>query len=55
MSECNLRFGIKIDKLWKHQFGIGICLYNWGKCKEKYLYLSLIKWTIKIGFIDKDF
>ena len=58
------KFGIKIDKLSKGDWSLGLFLNHklwehWegarmvGVSHEVYLYICLFKWNISIGFIDK--
>jgi hypothetical protein len=50
MNENNAKFGIKIDKTYKGQWSIGLCLSHWDN--ETYLFINLFKWSISIGWLD---
>ena len=53
MSEkSKTKFAIKVDKIDPNRWSIGVCISHWWT--ETYLYLNLLKWSISIGFLDKD-
>ena len=51
-KKCETKFAVKVDKNDPNCWCIGVCISHWWT--ETYLYLSLLKWSISIGFLDKD-
>lgn len=50
----NVKFGVKVDnyKNWNGMWSFGSCIsHAFG---ELYLYINFYKWTISIGWIDKE-
>lgn len=53
MNENNkAKFRIKVDDIGYNKWSFGICVSHWWE--ETYLYINLFKWTISIGFMNKD-
>ena len=51
-SKKKLKFGIKVDKMWKGWWSFGMCLSH--SLNETYLFINLIKISISIGFLNKE-
>ena len=52
----NVKFGIKVDsyKNWDGMWSFGSCISH-TFLGELYLYINFYKWSISIGWIDKEF
>lgn len=46
------RFRIKVDKHFPGLWGFGLCISH--MTDETYLYISLFKWSISVGFLYED-
>ena len=53
MSEDKAKFQIHCNKIGSKDWSIclGISHADYGKCKETYLYINLVKWSIAIGYM----
>lgn len=47
-------FGVKIEKFYKKDYSLGMCLTYDGFEGECYLFINAIKWTISIGLLNKN-
>ena len=52
MNELKVKWGIKIDKLYKNHWSFGICISH--QEEETYLFINLFKWSISIGKLLYD-
>ena len=52
MPVRKLVWGIAVDKIYRGEWNVGICMAH---CfEETYLFINLFKWSISIGRIYKD-
>lgn len=46
----NLKFGIKVDKMFKGSWSFGCCITH-DFCGETYLFINFVVWSIAIGLL----
>ena len=53
MSEKQkVRFGISVDKHYPGMWSFGVCLSHCDR--ETYVYINFARWSVSIGFIEKE-
>jgi hypothetical protein len=50
MSNGKLKFGISVDKIWKGDWSLGMCLSH-SQDGQTYIFINFFKWSISIGRI----